>query len=319
MRVLSILLGLLTTGVLVLPTAAFGQSSTSPEVDADAVFFEALDLKMAGDCDGAVARFQLAFSQDPSLAQALLHLAECFQDLGMHDEAIDEAQSYLDSEFELAEVERAQALILQSEQELGVQPALEEATAVESETEADPDGAVVPSEQTAGSAEGSDAAAATTASPVESPGRQTATWSTVSIEAGALVEHHANSASLTAGGPVLAFRVLPWRYIEIAAQAQIEFGSHLEDPVYLPGFALSAAGSIPVGRLRILFGAQLPMALSSVGGGTRLDVGVGGEVDLRIALGRGPFVLGAHVGAGHLVKPYVGGSIRFGVQFGGQR
>jgi len=80
--------------------------------DAQAACFEGLDLQQAGDHEGAIARFILALSYDPSLYQAHLLLAESYLQLDMREEALGELTAYLEADFPEADTERAQALFL---------------------------------------------------------------------------------------------------------------------------------------------------------------------------------------------------------------
>ena len=118
MRELKGLLVVLITGVCLVSSPAGAQLEEPSEKDPRTLFFEALDLKEAGDWEGAIARFQLAYSGDPSLVQSVLHVAECFYELHMPEEALAQAEAYLEAGFEMAEVNRARELILRCQWEI---------------------------------------------------------------------------------------------------------------------------------------------------------------------------------------------------------
>lgn len=118
---LTVVLAMISVG-LPAPTMAQEESTTSDEPgavsqqpgeqSAKQAFFAGLDLKEAGDLEGAVARFQIALSNEPSLHQARLHLAECYHLLGMDAEARAELTTYLGTDFPGAEVKKAQELMI---------------------------------------------------------------------------------------------------------------------------------------------------------------------------------------------------------------
>ncbi len=311
------LIWMLITGVFLAATPAAAQPVEPSAQEPRTLFFEALDLKEAGDFEGAIARFQLALSGDPSLAQAMLHVAECFFELGMYEEAIAESERYLEAGFEMAEVNRATELIIRCRWALNNQPAGGgEATEAAGEPiTGEGAGEPAPVEATAGEAAG-EATSEATAEVVVEPPAQTAYWAPVALEAGAVVEHFANSAGLTTAGPLIGVRLLPLRRIEVTGRVQLGLGGYEEGTVRVPGFGVGVGGSMPLGRVRVSFGGQVPMVLSGYGGEARIDVGIGGEVGVRVALGEGRLVLGAQLGGGYLVRPFFGGGVRVGVQLG---
>lgn len=308
MRELKGLLVVLITGVCLVSSPAGAQPVEPSEKDPRTLFFEALDLKEAGDWEGAIARFQLAHSGDASLVQSILHVAECFHELRMPEEALAQAEAYLEAGFEMAEVNRARELILRCRWEI------ENGPPVDGE---DPATVAVEPTSEGNAAEPDAAAGQPDTEPVAHlPVGSAAFWAPVTVEAGAGLDHFANTAGLTTFGPLFGVRIAPTRWIEITGRAQLGLGGYEEGTVRVPGFAIGVGGSLPFGRVRVHFGGQMPMVLSGYGGQNRLDVGVGGEVGVRVALGEGRIVIGGQVGGGYLVKPFVGGSIRLGVQLG---
>jgi len=285
MRMLLLLVCLLTVN------AASADETQGQE--AEAAFFAGLDLKEAGDCEGAVARFQLSLSRDPDLHQARLHMAECYHSLGFDTEAVDELTRYLQADFPGRETERARQLLI----ECGGDPGALPTSAEDGGTRGDG---------------GEDAGG--TAGP-----RAATPWSPVRIETGAQLAHYANRVGLIAVGPLVDVRVLPWRFLELGVRAGLGFGAYEDHggSVRVPEFGASAAASIPVGRVRIVAGVLVPMVVSRFDGTHRVDAGVVGEAGIRIALGETPLVIGAQVGGGYLVTPVIGGGIRVGVQLGG--
>jgi hypothetical protein len=295
---------LLIAGVCLAATPVAAQLVEPSAQDPRALFFEGLDLKEIGDYEGAIARFQLALSGDASLAQAMLHVGECFFELAMYEEAIAESERYLEAGFEMAEVNRATELIIRCRWALNNQPE-------------GGDEPVEPTDEGAGEvAPVDDGTVDATDTTVVDPPAQPAGWSVIALETGAVVEHFANTAGLTTVGPLIGVRVLPLRHLEVTARAQLGLGGFGEGTVRVPGFGVGVGGSVPIGRVRISFGGQLPMVLSGYGGESRIDVGIGGEFGVRVAVGDGRLVLGAQLGGGYLVRPFFGGGVRVGVQLG---
>jgi len=263
--------------------------------EAEAAFFAGLDLKEAGDCEGAVARFQLSLSRDESLHQARLHLAECYHHLGLDAEAVDELNAYLQSDFPGRETDRARQLLI----ECGGEPVAVLADDVEVVAEE------IPGDDSGGAA--------------IDPRAPEADWGVVRVETGARLAHYANRIGLVVAGPLVDVRVLPWRYLELGVRAAFGFGGYEghEGAVRVPEFGVGVSASIPAGRVRIVAGAVVPLVVSRYDGAHRVDAGLFGEAGIRVAVGETPLVLGLQVGGGHLVTPVIGGGIRIGVQLGG--
>ena len=277
---------------------------TVDELDGKALFFEGLDMREAGDCEGAIGRFQLAFTRDPTLHQARLHVAECFQELGLLEDAVREARVYLDAGFEMAEVERACALIVACGGEpcepVADDPDMDPADPVDGGGDVglgDPIAPVV-----------------TTVDPV--PPAQPASWTLALLEVGASANHHANSASLTTVGPLVAAQLMPWRHLQVTLRVRVGFSSWRGDGVQVPDVGVGLAGSIPIGRARLAPGVIVPVVFSGFGGSTRADAGILGQVAVRVPVGDSRLVVGGQVDGGYLVSPVVGGSVRIGVQLG---
>jgi hypothetical protein len=249
-------------------------------------FFEGIDLQQAGDCEGAVARFELALAADPELHQARLYLAECLHTLGVDGAAVEQLTLYLAHPFPGADPARAGALML----ECGGEPPLAAGTG---EAEPEPgDGTQVPAVDDR--------------------------WRAIRLEVGPAISHFANEVGLIAVGPQLELRWLAWRYLEIGARGGLSFGPHPagQAPIQVPELAAGVAGSIPLGPFRLTAGAHVPLVFSQLAAGWRVDAGVRGELGLRWTPGDGHIVLAAQFEGGHLVTPCVGGSVRIGVQLG---
>ena len=332
--ILSLLVSVVTSG------SAHAQSGETP--GARDLFFEGLDLRERGDVEGALARFQLALAGDPSLHQARLHVAECFFELEMYEEAIREAQAYLDADFDMAEVNRAHTLIGLCSFELKYLPPSTDAAA-EPETSETPDAPETPgapdiaetgdavadsvepdvsSELPIAPAEVPIAPADVPAAPVEVRSvPPAAAWAPALVYTGVAVTHIANTAGLTTAGPVLGARFLPLRYLEVGIRARLGFGPYSErgGTVRLPDLGVGAAGSIPVGAVRIHLGVMVPVVFSGYGGETRADVGVTGEIGIRVAAKGTRLVIGGQLEAGYLVRPLIAGGFCVGVQVGPMR
>jgi len=250
-------------------------------------FFEGIDLQQAGDCEGAVARYELALGADPNLHQARLYLAECFHALGMDGRAVEQLEIYMAHPFPGADPDRAAALLVECGGEL---PTTGEQDAAEVDPVVDPPPRA--------------------ASPAD--------WRPVRLELGPGVSHFANEIGLVAVGPLLEVRVLAWRYLEVGARGGVGFGKHPlgQTAIRVPELAVGVAGSFPVGPIRLTAGAHVPVVFSELPAGTRADAGVRGEVGVRWAPGGGAVVVAAQFEGGYLVAPSVGGSVRVGVQFG---
>jgi len=283
------------TWMLTLPAGVTWADEETGE-EAQAAFFAGLDLKEAGDCEGAVARFQLSLSRDPELHQARLLMAECYQQLGLDAEAVAELTLYLQATFPGQETERAAALM--------------------TECGGDPDAVVVPVDD-AGEGEPDDGGVGGDGD--EPSGAPPAGgWSAVRLETGLLFEHYTNRIGLAAVGPVFDLRVLPMRYLELGLGASVGFGGYEdhEGAVQVPQFAASAVASIPIRELRMSAGVVVPLVVSRYDDASRVDPGVLGEIGLRIAVPGTPLVVGALVRGGFQVVPVIGGGLRVGFQLG---
>ena len=264
----------------VLLVAATAQGQEEPPdptaMDGQAAFFAALDLREAGDCEGAIARFELAVARDPTLVQSHLYIADCCLSLGMEARAVQEVERYLESDDAAVEVERARQIL--------------------ADAGADPD-AYLP--------------------PVITP-PTAAEWSAIRVELGGGVTTFDNSVGLTVGGPALGVRILPWRFVEIAVRGRLGLGPYPQRSgvVQVPEFHGGVAVSIPVGRVRIVAGPLAGVLVSAYGEHTRADVGVLGEVGLRVSPPGSRLVIGASFLGGWLVRPTLGGELSIGLQLG---
>lgn len=282
------------------------------DVDVEAVFFDALELKDNGQCSFAVGRFQLCIEVDPTLHQARLHMAECYQEMGEDALAIREARFYLEADFPEAEVDRAKAVIAAC----GGDPDMiavgggEPAGAPPEETTPSDPGPTVRTE-TRPDADISRAF----------PGGAPRRWSHVRIGTGLLVTHFANSAKLTALGPLVDLRFMPERHIEFGITARVAMGPYRErgGTVTVPQFAGAIALSIPLRGPRLTIGALIPMVLSGLGDQTRIDGGILGEVGIHIPAGESPVVIEALFEGGYLVSPVIGGRVGLAFQLGPRR
>ncbi len=263
--------------------------------DAQAAFFAGLDLKEAGDCEGAVARFQLALGRDPAMYQARLHMAECYHALGLDEEAMAELIAYLTVPFPGMEEQRARDLL--------------------AECGGDPDSVITPPLDTEGgdSGDGGSGEGDVGAAPADA-----AEWTPVRAEVGAQVHRYANRIGLVSVGPTVGVRVLPMKYLEIAVGGAFGLGTYPdhEGLVQVPSVVVGIGASIPFKRARLVAGVSVPMLTSKIDGALRLDPGVMGEVGVRVLLGDGRLVFGAQIGGGYVVAPTVGGGICLGVQLG---
>lgn len=292
------IIGALVLALLLPATPAPAEEPADPQI----LFFAGMDLKEAGDCEGAISRFQLAIQLDPALHQARLYLAECYYLLGMKQPAIDELTLYLASDVAAKRVDQAHELLTAC----GADPVeIEEQIAAEKAAQAAADG----TDGTDGT--GNTGTTVKPSGPVH--------WTPVTIELGPLVEHYGNDVQLTAVGPVVAGRFLVWRYLELLAQFHVGFGPYPgEDGVIrVPAWAFGAAASIPAGPLRIIAGAELPLAISRKGDeAAGVNTGILGVIGARGAIRDTRLVIGGQVEVGYLVRPTVAGSFRVGIQIG---
>ncbi len=291
-----------------LAPAAYAQEDPSSGQDPTSLFFEGLDLVEGGDCAGAIARFQMAIEKDPDLHQARLYSAECYEDLGFHRQALDEAEAYLGAQFPGAQVDRARDLA-ERLRSLVEESGSATATATETATETATD---IVSETVTESVLEAESVVAKGNPP------RPRLWAIVRLEGGASVAHVANEVPLTAGGPLVAVRVLPWQYLEIGARVGVAFAGYPGESgtILVPELAPVVSASIPVGRVRIVAGISVPLVLSRYGGASGVVAGVRGEAGLRFVPPGSRLVLGAQVEGGVVARPAIGGSIRFGVMIG---
>ncbi len=256
---------------------------------AQEAYFRAIDLRDSGDTVGAITAFQEALDLDPTMHQARLHLAEAFHDLELDEEALEQLRIYVEADFPGAEIGRARLLI--------------------DACGGDPDAMLA---SINGDGGGGDPRIL---SSDDGPLRG---WTRGAVEVGVHVGHFANDIGLTAGGPVLEGRVLPWRYLQIGARVWLGVGPFpgREGAVQVPCLGLTAAASIPVGAARFSAGALLPLVISRYDARTRVDSGLMVELGLRVPVEGSRLVLGVQIEAGHLVTAALGGSVRLGVLLG---
>ncbi len=293
----------LALAAIVLGGASPAAADEAEGQDAQAAFFAGLDLKEAGDCEGAVARFQLALGRDPEMHQARLHMAECYHTLGLDEEAAGELIAYLSRSFPGMEEERAKELLVACG--------------------GDPDSVVPVSDGDTGdgtdAGDGGTEAGGDDGADVDTGGPGlAAAWTPVRAEVGARVQRYANTIGLLSAGPVVGMRVLPVRFVEIGVDGAFGLGGYPDHDgiVQVPTVSFSAGASIPVKRVRILAGVVVPVLISELDGALRVDPGVLGEVGVRVLLGQGRFVLGGQVGGGVVVSPTFGGGVSLGIQLG---
>jgi len=303
---------------------SFVAGPAAAEIDANAAeqaqaaFFSGLDLQSAGDSEGAIARFQMALSHNPELHQARLYLADCFHQIGMDDQALAEVTQYLSVTFPGAETEKARKLFV----EYGGDPAAIPNPAVGGVTVLTNTGTADTGTTDTGTTE----TGATNAGYIPSangggkftPIPASADWSLVAVEVGLAGGHHANSVGLTVVGPAVGVRLLPWRYLEVGAGFRYGMGGYAdhEGMVSLPSVGLDAAASIPLKRARLIFGVVVPVVISRYGDSSRMDAGFGGQAGVRGSVAGTRLVLGGVLEAGYLVRPFVSGSFRIGIQIG---
>ncbi len=262
---------------LALAAPALAQQPTDPVTpDGEGAFFAALDLKEAGDCEGAIARFELALSRDPGLIQSHLYIAECCVTLGLRERAVAEVQAYLAAGEPAVETERARGIL----GDAGVDP--DAFLPPEGSEKATGRWTPLRLELGGGVAHFDNAAALTAAGP------------TLSVR-------------------LLPLRFLE---IGVRARMGFGPHPDLEGSVQVPEFHGGIAASIPLGAIRIVAGPMAATGISRYGGETRMDVGVLGEAGVRIALGDTRLVFGATFLGGWLVRPVLGGELTLGLQLG---
>jgi len=265
---------------LLLPLALATSAAAQPEAAQDA-FFQGLDLAEAGDCAGAIPHFERSLALNPALHQARLYLAECLHTEARDEEARAQLETYLTTDFPGAETDRAKALYVEAGGDLDelFPPDVPDV----------PDPPVTPDP-----------------------------WTAVSVELALQVDHYANRIGLTGLGPSVAARFLPYRWVELSVRGGIGFGGYPEHDgtVHIPGFAVGAAFSAPVGPVRIVAGVQVPLLVSRYGDAPRADVGILGEAGVRVAVPGSRLVIGGRFGGGFVVAPTVGGGVQVGFQLG---
>jgi len=303
---------------LALPAAGQPEEPADPQ----SLFFAGMDLKEAGDCEGAVSRFQLAIQLDPTLHQARLYLAECYYLLGMKEQAVGELKQYLAADVPAKRVDQAHQLLTAC----GADPVkIEKEIAAEKAAAGGTDGGTdggtgyVPSTGgTDSTGDTGDTGSTGNTGTTVKPGGPVH-WTPVTVELGPVVQHVGNDVKLVAVGPVIGGRFLVWRYLELLAQFQIAFGPYPgeEGTIRLPVWGLGAAASIPAGPVRIVAGAEVPIALSRKGDEeVGVNTGILGVIGARGAVKDTRLVLGGQFEVGYLVRPLVAGSFRVGIQIG---
>lgn len=270
---------------------AWSATAQSNTPDAQTVFFEALDMKEAGDCEGAVARFQLALQINPGLHQARLYLAECFQILGMCDQANVELTEYLETDFPGAEVDRACALL----RGCGADHAACRGTG---------HGGVPPLPPPL-------------PPPIAFPAAE-ASWAPLTAEIGLVLLHFDNRVGMTSLGPQFTGRVLVFRWIELRGGFAISGAvpGPVTGHIDVPLFSVGALFSAPLGPLRVFAGVDIPLLISQLDLEMRLDGGIMGVAGVRVAVPNTRLVVGGQFGGGYAVTPLVAGSLHLGVQIG---
>lgn len=297
------------------------------------VFFEALDLKQGGQCAFAVGRFQLCLQLDPTLHQARLHLAECYQALGEHEAALREARAYLDADFPEAELDRAKAVISASSSALGASSDGGQDAGADG---GKPDGDAASDGGKTGSDSGKTGSGGGKPQPdggatgdrptqvrIETgfPGDTPRRFAHARIGTGLLITHFANEAQLTALGPLVDARFLLGEYVELGVTARVAMGPYPErgGTVTVPEFGGAVGVSIPLKGPRLTIGALIPIVLSGFGGDTRADGGILAEVGIHVPVKETPLVIDGVFEGGYLVSAAVGGRVGVSFQLGPRR
>ncbi len=294
--------------LLALAVPAGAQGPDNPVQEAEAAFFAGLDLREAGDCEGAIARFQLALASDPGLHQARFYMAECYHQLGMDDEAVAELTRYLAADFPGAEVEKARALM----STCGGDP-----DAVARDDGADGDDRTADGDAGGTVTGDDDGAGGGGVDPLPTgPG-----WARLRLEAGVQLAQFANRIDLVTGGPVVELRYRPIGILEVGVRGAFGMGGYPDQDglVQVPSFGVGIWAGIPLGASHgslLTAGAVVPLLISRYGGEARVDPGVLGELGLRVAIRGTRLVIGGQLEGGYVVTPTIGGSIRVGIQLG---
>lgn len=259
-----------------------GDSAPPPEV-ARELFFEGLDLQQSDQWEPAAILFRRTLELQPELHQARIRLAECYYYLDRQLDALEQLELYLAADFPGAEVGRARLLVVAC----GADPDV----LVGSGQPADGDGARRPAPSL---------------------------WAPARFEIGPQLIHFENDIGLTAGGPVVAMRFLPLRYLELGVQGRLALGPYPDQEGFVAVIDVGPGvdASIPLGPTRLVAGVVVPFLFSRYGGEVRVDAGVVAALGVRVPVGATRLVLGVQLEGGYLVTPTVGGSLRFGFQIG---
>ncbi len=245
-------------------------------MDGEAAFFAAIDLREAGDCEGAIARFELALARDPSLLQSHLYIAECCLSLGLEERAVAEVVRYLEAGDLAVETDRARQVL----QDAGEDP-----------EEYLPEGRTAPS------------TASWSRLRVEIGGGVGTFDNAVGLTVG--------GPSL--GLRVLPWRYLE---LAVRGRLGLGPYPDREGTVRVPEVHAGLAASIPLGRARIVAGPLAAWVVSQYSGETRVDGGILGELGVRLSPPRTRLVIGVSFLGGWLVAPTVGGEVTLGLQLG---
>lgn len=274
------MVGRIALGYLVLvvsATAGAQQEPTEPaHPEGEGAFFAALDLKEAGDCEGAIARFELALSRDPSLVQSHLYIAECCIALGMHDRAVSEVETYLAAGELAVETGRARRIL--------------------GDAGAEPDEYLAPED-------------------IHSPGSRW-TPLRLEVGGGVAHFDNSVALTVGGPTFAVRLLPLRFLEIGVRGRIGFGPYEDLDGTVRVPEFHAGLSASIPVGGLRIVAGPMAALIVSRYGGETRADPGILGEAGVRVALGDTRLVIGAMAIGGWLVRPVVGGEVTLGLQLG---
>ncbi len=250
---------------------------SDPEIqDGQAAFFAALDLREAGDCEGAIARFEQAVARDPTLVQSHLYIAECCLTLDMAERAVDEVERYLAAGELAVETARARQVLL--------------------------DGGVDPDDYLP--AEGG------------APGRATWSAVRVELGGGVATFANTVGLTVggpSVGVRVLPWRFLE---IALRGRLGLGPYPDHSGLVRVPEVHAGVMASIPVGRVRLVAGPVFGVVLSGYGGQQRIDPGILGEAGVRVSPPGTRLVIGAAFVGGWLVRPTAGGEVTLGLQLG---
>ena len=143
-------------------------------------------------------------------------------------------------------------------------------------------------------------------------------WSKMALDASLHVSRITGHPGLTATGPMLEVRWLPWRYLSVGARCWLGFGSApaVEGPDRLLTPGLTAAATIPLGTARLAIGAVVPLLWNAGSGSTAPVLGILATAQAGLAVPGSRLLLAIHVEAGQLGMPVLGGGIGLGIQIG---